>query len=166
MTQDISHAKTLCDSEILKIFITENKSKIISHGETLPFRLFSCEMKEKDSGTETMEIPMFFNHQHFLNFKFVAGITRDHMVNPRKMKFNIQKYNSTYMPEDSYFTPDPLPVGWMELFHSKYREDITSPLRSSSEEIANVYSPILNQEAIFSSPKTSGKILHIGVNLD
>ncbi|CAG9320113.1 unnamed protein product [Blepharisma stoltei] len=165
-TQDVAHAKALSSSEVMNIMITENKTKIVSTGDSSPLKLFSCEMEEKDSITQLWEVPLFAHQAHFMTLKFVFGLAKDHTVNPRRLPVNITKYKSIYMPDDTYFSSEPLPIGWMELFNTKYKEDITSPLLSSSEELEDVYSPELNEDLIYSSPLTSGKILHIDINLD
>ncbi|CAG9318993.1 unnamed protein product [Blepharisma stoltei] len=165
-TQDAAHCKNLCNSEIMKLTMIENKTKIISAGESNPFKLFSCEMEDKESITQLWEVPLFLNQIHFMNLKFVVGLAKDHSLNPRKLPVNINKYKTIYMPDDTYFSCEPLPIGWMELFNEKYKEDITSQLLSSSEEIEDVYSPELNEDLIYSSPMISGKILHVNVDLD
>lgn len=45
------------------------------------------------------------------------GLKRDKEIKTEKIY--LYKYNKVFLPENTYYNSDPLPIEWLELFESK-----------------------------------------------
>ena len=56
---------------------------------------------------------MFFDDSKYCTLNLYSGLVCDGTYDTGSM--NLYKYNGIYMPDESYFTGNPLPDIWMEL---------------------------------------------------
>ena len=150
--------RQLCKGEKLQIEVKVGSSQPYS-GHCYPLANFGCSLPEKTAITQPLDV-MLFNNSNTLSVKMYSGIACDFEVNPRLISSDIFKYKGVYKPVDSYFSTQPLPKEWMELFDSNYHSDISVQVKSSFEVLQESYTPILKQKEILCPSLCSGKVLH------
>jgi hypothetical protein len=138
----------------------------IASGTSNFFSDFSGEMDENSAIHQSSKVLLFRAEEEAVKLRFVVGLACDRPVPIRDLPITITKQSGLLLPEDSYFSSDPLPAQWLEIFGKEYSlNDSISVLESSQELDAN-YSPILSSKEIASQPLGSTKILHVGFDLN
>lgn len=138
----------------------------IASGISNPFKDFTGQMEEGTAIHQPFKVLLFRNDEEAVRLRFVVGLACDLPVKIKSLPITITKMYGLYLPEESYFSSDPLPPQWLEIFDPKYSLNYSISALESSEELDANYSPLLSSKEIVSQPLCNTKILHVGVDLN
>lgn len=139
---------------------------VLASGVSNPLKDFTGEMIESSAIHQCFEIMLFRNDEQAVKLKFVAGLACDRFVKVKELPITITKLNGLYLPEESYFSSDPLPPQWIEIFDSNFSMNQSVELLESSQELDAIYSPLLSNNEMVSQPLCNTKILHSEIDLN
>jgi hypothetical protein len=93
--------------------------------------------------------------------KLVAAISRDSMKEAKNLPIIIEKIGRVYVPEDKFFSTDPLPPVWLEVFDPSYTlNDGQDNLFDTSEELEAAYDPLMSLEHVKARPYGTSVVMH------
>jgi hypothetical protein len=138
----------------------------IASGTSHLLRGFTGEMCEQSASYEPTQVLLFRGQDEAARLSLVAGIACDRQVKIRELPITITKMHKLYLPEESYFSSDPLPSLWLEMFDSEYPLSQSMTVLESSQELDTNYLPLLSNNEIISQPLGNTKILHVNFDLN
>ena len=148
-----------CDTEkSIKQFLNSFSLEIQLSESQNPNEKIVCKSKEPGLSELSSSLPLgyalcqrkqtvLFDKQNkpMCTLGVVLGISCDKVVQSKKIKVLMDKYQEVYVPESHYFTVDPLPTEWMELFGMD--PEIQETFGPSFDE-KNFYQSQLNKEEL------------------
>jgi hypothetical protein len=127
--------------------------------------VFGCDYADNTAFFHRHNLVIFNKKkQNIGTMKVVSAISRDSMKESSNLPIAIEKIGKLYVPDDKYFSTDPLPDVWMEIFDTEYTlSDGKDQLFDTSEELEAAYDPKLDLEHVKQTPYGTSVVMHLKV---
>ena len=98
-----------------KIVVGKEMKKIVAQGKTKIFEHLN--FKNERVQTQSSHVFMFSSELNNFSIKLMTGLKRDNEIDTSNI--DLFEYNGVYFPDRNYFSCDPLPIEWLELYGTK-----------------------------------------------
>ena len=139
-----------CEDTVVQFRITRTKKwgDVVATGECRPLSLFTTLLPACSSLVQSFDI-LFFQSDSFISkLRLKLGFACDKQLQVKTLPVTITRFATLYVPEPSFFTSDCLPDSWMEAFQQDYAGIEESRIVGSSEELDEMYTPVLPKHYI------------------
>lgn len=118
--EDMENLRYFLENTEIEFRITDGPrwNKPLAFASARPFTHFAVGQAGNEGYVQRQSILLhFFGDVDPFYLLATAGLKRDNEAMPEKL--SLYHYNRAYMPENTFYNSDPLPVEWLELFETR-----------------------------------------------
>lgn len=140
---EINNIEQFCKNTEIEIRLTDgpNWNKMLMQGKVYPF----VHMNPKNSTSVQMQNSILYLFSDKIDDCYLtlkAGLMYDKTLNNEEL--TLYPFYDTYFSENHYYSSDPLPIEWLEIFESKEK---LQELEEKSE-VADLFDPLSNKNQL------------------